>query len=232
MQLILETQAGEHAAVIRCQGRIVSGDEVRALELECEKLRKLNKKRIVLQLAEVGYIDSAGLGALIRLFGVLRADSGGLRLCQVSPVVLKVLQVTNLHAVLPISATEREALEAFSAWREPSDKSSRTPRPTIVCIDSSADLLAYLNALLTQAGYEVFTTRHLPDARVLINAMRPALVLYGTGSEMNDSAIEKIRQSVPQAQILPLPSDFSSAEASQAGSELVSRVQSILGGRP
>jgi anti-anti-sigma factor len=229
MQLFLQSQAaGEYVVIIRCQGRIVSGEETRALEREVEKVIHL-KKRIVLQLAEVTYIDSAGLGVLVRLFRVLR---GGLQLCQVSPVVLKVLQVTKLHAVMPIYASEREAIEAFSAWREPLEKTFQTSLTTIVCIDDSADLLTYLNALLTQAGYEVFTTRHLPDARMLINAIRPRVVIYGAGIEPNESMIEKIRQSVPTAQVLLLPPDFSTAEASQAGAELVSRVRSVITPQP
>jgi len=85
MELTLQSEATEFVVIIRCKGRIVSGDAVRALQLETEKLTHL-KKRVVLQLAEVSFIDSAGLGALVRLFGSLRAEGGGLKLCQLSPL--------------------------------------------------------------------------------------------------------------------------------------------------
>ena len=90
MNLTLQSQTIDSVVVIRCQGRIVLGDEIRALQLEVGKLRQL-KKKVVLQLAEVNYIDSAGLGALVRLVGMLRVGGGGLKLCELSPFVHKVL---------------------------------------------------------------------------------------------------------------------------------------------
>src|ERR1700733_3508763 len=118
MELILQSEVMEYLVVIRCRGRIVLGDEARALQLETEKLTHL-KKRVVLQLAEVSFIDSAGLGARVRLFGALRTTGGGLKLCQLSPFVHNVLQATNLLGVIPTYASEREAIEAFSAGLEP-----------------------------------------------------------------------------------------------------------------
>ena len=64
MQLILQSQNIEDVAVVRCQGRIVAGAEADALRRELEKLTHLRKK-VVLQLADVTFIDSAGLGALV-----------------------------------------------------------------------------------------------------------------------------------------------------------------------
>jgi anti-sigma B factor antagonist len=227
MQLILQSQMTGDVIIIRCQGRIVSGDEVRALQGEVEKLTKI-RKRVVLQLGEVSYIDSGGLGALVRLFSVLRFDGGGLKLCQLSPFVLKVLQATNLIGVFQAYASEREAIEAFSAGRGPIEKPSQVSRTRIVCIDDSHDVLAYLKALLKGAGYEVFTTRFPSDAMILVNTTRPRVVICGPGMP----AIETGRLNAPNAQVLLLPSDFSTAEASQAGAELLSRVQSVLTAQP
>jgi len=227
MQLILQSRMVGDVVIIHCQGRIISGDEVRTLQREVEKLTRV-AKRVVLQLAEASYIDTGGLGALVRLFGVLRADGGDLKLCQLSPFVLQVLRATNLFGVLHTYASEREAIEAFSGGPAPVEKTSQASRTRIVCIDSSSDLLAYLNALLKQAGYEVFTTRYPSDAMILVGATRPGVVIYGPGMPSSDSAIEKFRHSVPNVQVLLLPSDFSTAEASQAGTELVDRVRSAL----
>ena len=113
MQLILQSQNIEDVAVVRCQGRIVAGAEADALRRELENLTRVRKK-VVLQLADVGFIDSAGLGALVRLFGVLQNAGGGLKLCQLSPFVLQVLQATNLLGVFHTYSSENEAVEAFS----------------------------------------------------------------------------------------------------------------------
>ena len=118
MSLILQSHNVEQVVVIRCQGRIVLGDEIHALQVEVGKLRNL-KKKVVLQLAEVDYIDSAGLGALVRLFGQLRVGGGGLKLCQLSPFVLKVLQATHLLGTMPNYSSEQAAVEAFSEGSGP-----------------------------------------------------------------------------------------------------------------
>lgn len=70
MRLTLQSQTVGDVVVVRCQGRIISGDEVRSLQLELERLTQVRKK-VVLQLAEVSHIDSSGLGALVRHFGML-----------------------------------------------------------------------------------------------------------------------------------------------------------------
>ncbi|MGA8233929.1 MAG: STAS domain-containing protein [Candidatus Acidiferrales bacterium] len=231
MPLTLQSQNVEQVVVIRCQGRIVLGDEIHALQLEVGKIRHL-KKRVVLQLAEVDYIDSAGLGALVRLFGQLRVGGGGLKLCQMSPFVLKVLQATHLLGTMPNYASEKDALEAFSEGSGPLEKTPSTPRMKIVCLDSSSDVLAYLKAILTQAGYEVFTAKQMSDARTFIVATGTRVVIYGLGAQTSESVIEKFRESHPKVQVLLLPTDFSTAEASQAGAELLERLRSVLANHP
>jgi anti-sigma B factor antagonist len=237
MRLTLQSQLMQDVVVIRCQGRIVAGDEVEALQAELEKQTKipgtklLKVKRVVLQLAEADYIDSSGLAALVRLFGVLRAAGGGLKLCQLSPHVLRVLQVTNLLSLFLTYSSEREAIEAFSNASRSAHETLGSSGTRIVCIDSSSDLLAYLSVLLKRSGYEVFTTRHLADAMTLVHATRPRVVICGPGImglPTGTAAVAQFRQSGPNVQILFLPSDFSTAEAGQAGVDLVKRVQSML----
>jgi anti-anti-sigma factor len=228
MRLTLHSQLMEHVVVIRCQGRIVAGAEVDALQAEMDKHAEIRKK-VVLHLAEVAYIDSSGLGALVRAFGVLRAAGGSLQLCQVSPSVLQVLEVTKLLSVLPTHATESEAIEACYG-RSPHE-AAQASRTRIVCIDASKDLLAYVRVLLTRSGYEVHTAANLPDAKILVSAMRPQMVIYGAGMlgmPMAAAALEKFRQSSPNVRVLQLASDFSTAEAGQAGVDLVNQVRSLL----
>ena len=102
MQLTLKTEELGGAVLIRCQGRIVVGEEIRALQREVEDVPPplLQGRKVILDLAAVSFIDSAGVGALVRLLGVLRAHGGELKLCRVSPFVAKVLEVTNLKGVL------------------------------------------------------------------------------------------------------------------------------------
>jgi anti-anti-sigma factor len=227
MQLTLQTQNVGNVVVVRCRGRIVSGDEVRFLQLELEKLTDVTRN-VVLQLADVTYVDSGGLGALVRIFGVLRADHGDLKLCQLSPFVVQVLQATNLLSVFHPYASEQEAIEAFSTRPKATEETPHTTSTRIVCLDTSLDLLAYLKMLLQRSGYEVFTTRYPSDAVSLVVGTKPGVVVCGPGMRANESVLEKFGQSAPNVKLLHLPSDFSTSEADQAGSELVSRLRALL----
>jgi anti-sigma B factor antagonist len=227
MQLTLQTQHVVDVVVVRCRGRIVSGDEVRFLQLELEKLTDVTRN-VVLQLADVTYVDSGGLGALVRILGVLRAERGDLKLCQLSPFVVQILQATNLLSVFHPYVSEKEAIEAFSARPPSLEEAPRTAGARIVCLDTSLDLLAYLKVLLQRSGYEVFTTRYPSDAVALVVGTKPRVVVCGPGMRANESVIEKFRQSAPNVQLLQLPPDFSTSEADQAGSDLVSRLLALL----
>jgi anti-anti-sigma factor len=227
MPLRLQSQRIGGVAVIRCQGRLVVGEEVRALQLEIEK-HTLETKNYVLQLGEVSYVDSGGLGALVRLLGTLRAHRGDLKLCQVSPFVHNVLRATNLLNVFCTYDTEKDALAAFAqrpATREAHTWSSNT---RVLCIDPSSDLLAYMSAVLKRAGFEVNTTRYLADASTLLTAVKPRAVICGPGVQSNGPAFEKFRHLDPRPQFLLLPSDFHTSDACDAGLDLVNRLQSLL----
>jgi len=233
MPLTFESHVTDEVAVIRCTGRITLGPEVQALEQEIDRHTEPDcadrVKRVVLQLAETEFLDSSGLGTLVRLYGILRSAGGGLTLCQVSPRVMKVIEMTNLAGVFPPYASEAEAIESFSApVRDPGEglDSSKT---RIVCFDTSKDLIAGLKALLTGAGYEVFTTRFPGDAVTLVKTMRPKAVICGPGVAALPNAgpvIDSLRQAVER--VLSLPADFYTAEAGQAGQAVLAQVQDLL----
>jgi anti-anti-sigma factor len=231
MQLTLQAENVGNIVVVRCRGRIVSGDEVRFLQLELEKLTGLTKN-VVLQLSDVTYVDSGGLGALVRIFGVFRADGGDLKLCQLSSFVVQVLQATNLLSVFHPYESEKEAIDAFSARPQSSKETPHTSSTRVVCLDPSLDLLAYLKVLLQRSGYEVFTTRYPTDAVALVVGTKPGVVVCGPGMRANESVIEKFQQSAPNVRLLHLPPDFSTSEADRAGSDLVNRLRSLLAVQP
>jgi anti-anti-sigma factor len=231
LQLDLVSQHVGNVAVVRCRGRIVGGEEIRSLQRELERLTQ-ETKNIVLHLEEVSYLDSAGLGGMVRCLGMLRAARGDLKLCQVSPFVLKVLQATNLHKVFEAHGSEKEAMKAFSAKAPSSATEPQASGAKILCVDTSSDLLAYLSALLHRSGFEIFTTRILSDAVTLLKATRPDVVILGPAIHTDQRAIEVLQRTDPKVQLLFLPTDFSAAEASQAGLELVERVRSLQKAQP
>jgi anti-sigma B factor antagonist len=227
MLLTLHSQCTAGVALIRCQGRIVVGKEVELLHQEVEKHR-LETQNYVLQLAEVSYLDSGGLGALVRLVGMLRAHRGDLKLAEVSAFVQSVLKATNLLSLFSIYPTEGEALASFTHRPLPREAYSWTANTKVLCVDPSSDLLAYMSAVLKPAGFEVRSTRYLADAATLLTAMKPRAVVCGPGVQFLTPAFEKFRRLNPHIPFLQLPPDFHVAGASDAGFDLINRLQSLL----
>lgn len=228
MQLTLKTERMGKVMLIRCQGRIIAGVEVQALQQEIEK-HTLETKKFVLHMAEIKFVDSSGLGAMVRHAGVLRAHHGDLKLCEVSPFVTQVLEATALHKVFHTYPSEKEAVEAFLEGPQAHATHSAGMGAKVLCVDTSVDLLAYLNALLKRSGYEVLTTHNLSDAKRLAKVTRPNVVVCGPGVHADDFAMEGLRESARDAQFLMLPSDFSTTDASHAGKDLVDRLSALLG---
>lgn len=236
MRLKFESKVIDEVAVIRCRGRLTFGPETAALEEEVERQTKLAGtsvyavKQVALNLVETEFIDSAGLGALVRLLGTLRAAGGGLKICQMSPKVLQVIEVTNLRDLFPVYASEAEAIQAFATAEGRHGEQLKSSKVRIVCVDPSKDLLAGLYALLSRAGYEVFVTRYIGEATALARASKPTVLICGPGMITVPTAsgtIEKLRQNGGGIQVLQLPSDFHTTEAGQAGEELLSHVQAV-----
>jgi hypothetical protein len=186
---------------------------------------------VVLQLEETDFIDSSGLGSLVRMLGVLRAAGGDFKLCHLSPFVLKVLEVTNLTSVFLIYASEKEAIDAFGTGARSAVVGQDSTRTRVVCVDTSSDLLAYLDALLKRSGYEVFSTRYAGEAATLVTATKSSVVICGPGmlaSPIAETSLEKLRKSSPNVRVMRLPPDFSTAHAGEAGVDLVHSLQNLL----
>lgn len=110
----LELQIVTHAnvAVVRCRGRLVYGEEVAELDRTLRQL--LTKtKQIVLQMAEVTQIDSAGVGALGGAFMAAHNREGTIRLAALSPRVGEVLRITGLERLFDVHTSESDAVETF-----------------------------------------------------------------------------------------------------------------------
>ena len=229
MPLELQANWAGEVAVVRCRGRLVAGEDVRALRAEVERLMK-ETRQIVLHMEEVGGMDSSGLGVIVRLLGALRAAHGDLKLCKLSPQLRQVFQITNLLGVVQICETEEEALQSFSAHARLTGENPAKPKMKILCVDDSNDVLACLRVLLQREGYEVHTTNNLFDATTLSKAVRPGLVILGpkVQSPSHEPLNAVFTRVDPKVQLLQLDSGFSTAEAGQAGSDLVARVRSLL----
>ena len=113
MSLHIVTREIDHVTVVDIVGRIVLGDEIGALRDTVRGLVAQGKKKIVLNLAHVDYIDSSGVGELVSSFTTVRNAGGELKLLKLTKKVHDVLQVTKLYTVFEIKDDEFTAVKSF-----------------------------------------------------------------------------------------------------------------------
>jgi anti-sigma B factor antagonist len=113
MQLKLSKRNVDGIVAISGTGRIVFGEESSLLREEMKKVIQEGAKRIVLNLGEVNYIDSGGLGTLVALHTTAHNAGATIKLANLTERVGDLLQVTKLLTVFEVHPSEYEALEAF-----------------------------------------------------------------------------------------------------------------------
>lgn len=112
MQLKISNRLMDGVEIIDCNGRIVFGEEAAALR-DHVKGALSQHKQIVLNLKNVSYIDSGGLGTLVGLFTSAHSAGGDIKLSQLTPRVGQLLQVTKLVTIFESYETDEAAVKAF-----------------------------------------------------------------------------------------------------------------------
>jgi anti-sigma B factor antagonist len=113
MQLKLAKRTVDGILVITSSGRIVFGDESSLLREEVRNAIQDGAKRIVLNLGDVNYIDSGGLGTLVALHTTAHNAGATIKLANLTKRVGDLLQVTKLLTVFDVRDSEHDALESF-----------------------------------------------------------------------------------------------------------------------
>jgi anti-sigma B factor antagonist len=112
MQLKLNTRTENGVTIIDCNGRIVFGEESALLRDTVKKLIG-ESSQIVLNLADISYIDSGGLGTLVALYTTAHNAGGSVKLANLTQRVGDLLQVTKLLTVFEVYDSEEKAVESF-----------------------------------------------------------------------------------------------------------------------
>jgi anti-sigma B factor antagonist len=99
--------------VVDVSGRIELGEESAALRDLIGDLLSKGHKQILLNLGDVHYIDSSGLGTLVSSFTSVRKQGGELKLLNLTNKVSDLMQITKLYTVFDIANDEASALKSF-----------------------------------------------------------------------------------------------------------------------
>jgi anti-sigma B factor antagonist len=108
------TRVEGDVVVIDAEGKIILGEGDVEIKQAVDELVKQGRKKILLNLAKVPYMDSAGLGEIIRCFTALRKSGGYFKLLSPNARVLDLLNITKLLTVFDSYDEEETALASFS----------------------------------------------------------------------------------------------------------------------
>jgi anti-sigma B factor antagonist len=118
MALKMTKNEVDDTSIVALDGRIVLGEESQALRVELKSLTAEGKKKIVLNLDNVKYIDSAGLGILVAAHVCAKAQGASLKLSNLGRKLQEVLQLTKLLTVFDVYSTQAAAMASFPTLRD------------------------------------------------------------------------------------------------------------------
>lgn len=107
-----ERQAGD-VTVLDLSGKITIGEGSVALRTAVRRLLEEGKKRVLLNLAQVSYIDSSGIGELVSSYTAANKEAGQLKLLNLTQKIKDLLTITKLYTVFDVYENEAEALNSF-----------------------------------------------------------------------------------------------------------------------
>src|SRR4029453_6636275 len=111
----IEERAIGEVVVLDLKGRVTLGEGDELLKDKVNSLLNQGYKKIVLNLAEVPYIDSAGLGEIVRTYTTLSRQGGNLKLLNLTKRITDLLAITKLLTVFETYDSENDAIRSFSA---------------------------------------------------------------------------------------------------------------------
>ena len=99
--------------VLALKGRLALGEESTGLRTTIDNLLASGATRMVINLEQVNYVDSAGIGALIEMQRKTKAKGGSMKLCHLGPNLRQALEMARLLPIFDTSPSESAAVASF-----------------------------------------------------------------------------------------------------------------------
>jgi anti-sigma B factor antagonist len=113
MSVKVTIQEVEEVAVVGLNGRIVLGEESSALRQAIKNLLLAGQKKVVLDMSNVTYIDSAGLGILVAAYVSAKNQGAAIKLSALGNKFREILQITRLLTIFEVFDTPAAAVASF-----------------------------------------------------------------------------------------------------------------------
>jgi anti-sigma B factor antagonist len=110
---VIKARRLDDVVILDISGRITLGEGTVTLRDALQKLLNAGDRKLVMNLEDVDYIDSAGLGELVTAFTIVRAQGGQLKLLKLTHRIHDLLQITKLLTVFDAYDSETEAIKSL-----------------------------------------------------------------------------------------------------------------------
>lgn len=113
MRLRIETRHVGPVSILDLSGQLVMGNETLALSQHCEQLVQRQRTQLVINIQQVTFIDSSGVGELVAVLSCAKRAGGSLKILRPTEMVRRVLEISHVNRVLDIFDSEEEAIASF-----------------------------------------------------------------------------------------------------------------------
>lgn len=114
MSLDLKSRESNGITIVDLSGRVTLGDGASALREALHQLADSGHRKVLLNFADVSYIDSSGIGLLVSSFATFNRLGGKLKLLHLGNRVKDLLVITKLYTVFDVYDTESTAIQSFA----------------------------------------------------------------------------------------------------------------------
>jgi len=116
--MLFSRRTSDGITLLALDGKLVVGDATAQLKEQIKALADEDLHQVVLDLKDVDYIDSSGLGTLVYCFSTFRKQGGSLKLLNLSRRNIELMLLTKLETVFEVYDDERSAVDSFFPDRE------------------------------------------------------------------------------------------------------------------
>jgi anti-sigma B factor antagonist len=109
----IDTRTVGEVQILDCSGKITLGEGTMAIRNTVREVLKNGGKKIVLNLSDVNYIDSSGIGELVSTYTTVTNNGGQLKLLNLTKKIQELLAITKLLTVFQVYDSEQAALASF-----------------------------------------------------------------------------------------------------------------------
>ncbi len=108
-----ERRTSDGITIVSLKGKLIVGEATAALKELIKNLTAEGVKKLILDLAEVDYIDSSGLGTLVYCFSTFRKNGGTFKLMNLTRRNIELMLLTKLETVFEVFDQEQAAVDSF-----------------------------------------------------------------------------------------------------------------------